>query len=115
MLPRFITPAAPVLRSEPPTSPLWSHEVKFDGWRVQVRRDGIEAILLSRTGLDITDRFPQVARAAEQLPGRNFILDGELVAFGADGFPSFEAVGKRHRKANLCVFDLLFYAGRDIR
>ena len=72
VLPSFIKPAAPVLRDEPPNGPLWSHEVKFDGWRVQLRRDGNEAVLLSRTGLDITPRFPHIARAAQQLPARNF-------------------------------------------
>ena len=71
VLPSFITPASPVLRPEPPAGPQWSHEVKFDGWRVQLRRDGQEAVLLSRTGLAITPRFSHVARAAEKLPGRN--------------------------------------------
>ncbi len=115
VLPSFITPASPVLRSEPPAGPQWSHEVKFDGWRVQLRRDGQEAVLLSRTGLAITPRFSHVARAAEKLPGRNFILDGEMVVLGPDGKPDFGAVGSRRSTACLCAFDILFADGQDLR
>src|SRR4029079_3860508 len=66
-LPPFITPAAPRPRLEPPSGPQWSHEVKFDGWRVQVRRDGRGVALLSRRGLDIPARFSRVACAVEAL------------------------------------------------
>jgi ATP-dependent DNA ligase len=81
--PRFIEPAAPLLRPTPPVGPDWSHEAKLDGWRVQVRRDPGGARLLSRTGSDITDRFKGIARAASLLAAGT-ILDGELVALGSD-------------------------------
>src|SRR6476660_2942868 len=115
LLPPFITPAAPRLRLEPPSGPQWSHEVKFDGWRVQVRRDGRGVALLSRRGLDLTGRFSRVARAVEALPARNFIIDGELVALDAAGLHSFDDLTRRDCDATLCAFDILFDDGRDLR
>lgn len=115
MLPAFIEPALPLLRSEPPPGPLWSHEVKFDGWRVQVHRDGGEAVLLSRHGIDITARFPHVARAASQLPVASFVVDGELVAFNAQGRPDIDALSCRGCNAYLCAFDILFADHEDLR
>ena len=61
---RFITPAAPRRRERPPTGDRWVHEVKFDGYRIQLDKHGRDVKLLSKSGHDFTDRFPAIASIA---------------------------------------------------
>ncbi|WP_030167035.1 ATP-dependent DNA ligase [Streptomyces sp. NRRL S-813] len=71
-------------------------EEKLDGIRVQVHRDGDTVRIHTRTLDDITDRLPEVTAAALGLPGERFILDGEVISFGADGRPrSFQETAGR--------------------
>ncbi|MFD0313471.1 ATP-dependent DNA ligase [Streptomyces flavalbus] len=71
-------------------------EEKLDGIRVQVHRDGDTVRLYTRTLDDITDRLPEVTSAALELRGERFILDGEVIAFDADGRPrSFQETAGR--------------------
>ncbi|KOU63432.1 ATP-dependent DNA ligase [Streptomyces sp. MMG1533] len=71
-------------------------EEKLDGIRVQVHRDGSAVRLYTRTLDDITDRLPELASAALELRGDHFILDGEVIAFGAAGRPrSFQETAGR--------------------
>lgn len=115
--PRFIHPCQPTLRSETPRGPGWSHEVKFDGWRLQLHKVGTQVRLLSRHGHDLTSRFPTIASALAMLDAGTAILDGELVAMDAGGLPDFGALHRRSADAPLAVwvFDLLEVNGRDVR
>jgi DNA ligase 1 len=71
-------------------------EEKLDGIRVQVHRDGDSVRIYTRTLDDITDRLPEVTSAALGLRGNRFILDGEVISFGADGRPrSFQETAGR--------------------
>ncbi|MCD9878730.1 ATP-dependent DNA ligase [Streptomyces guryensis] len=71
-------------------------EEKLDGIRVQVHRDGDSVRIYTRTLDDITDRLPELTAAALELNGRRFILDGEVISFGADGRPrSFQETAGR--------------------
>ncbi|MFI2435277.1 ATP-dependent DNA ligase [Streptomyces sp. NPDC018693] len=71
-------------------------EEKLDGIRVQVHRDGDDVRLYTRTLDDITDRLPELTAAARELRGRRFILDGEVIAFDAEGRPrSFQETAGR--------------------
>ncbi|WP_411148106.1 ATP-dependent DNA ligase [Streptomyces sp. A30] len=71
-------------------------EEKLDGIRVQVHRDGDTVRLYTRTLDDITDRLPELTSAALELRGERFILDGEVIAFDADGRPrSFQETAGR--------------------
>ncbi len=56
-----------------------------------------------------------MVRDIEQLTGSDFILDGELVALGADGRPDFDAISRRGAKLCLCLFDIMFDDGEDVR
>src|SRR5829696_4808509 len=93
----------------------WSYEVKWDGFRAIVSTEGPLRVR-SRRGWDMTPHLGFL----EQLPVRA-VLDGELVAFGADGKPDFEGVCERmlYRQAEVAVvflaFDLLKLDGRDPR
>ena len=61
---RFIAPAAPRRRERPPMGDRWVHEVKFDGYRIQLHKHGRDVKLLSKSGHDFTDRFPAIASIA---------------------------------------------------
>ena len=76
---RFILPSAPVRKAAPPSGPDWIHEVKFDGWRVQLHKDGHSAVVLSRNNRDLTRRFRSVRDSLLALPAPSAIIDGELV------------------------------------
>ena len=112
----FITPAAPVLKREPPVGPQWIHEVKFDGWRMQLHKAGDRVVVFSRNGVDMTKRFAIVRDKVLSLPAASIIIDAELVACDSDGQPDFNALMKGQRE-NLCAwcFDLLELDGRDTR
>ena len=112
----FIEPSAPVLRKEPPTGPDWIHEVKFDGFRIQLHKDGNEVTLYSRGGNDVTKRFRDVRDALTSLPCHSAVIDAELTACDTEGKPDFVAL-MRKRSTELCVwaFDLMRLDGADLR
>ena len=90
----------------------WLHEVKFDGWRLQIHKGQDAVKLYSRRGIDMAKRFAGLRDACLYLP--DCVIDAELVACDTDGKPDFVAL--RRAQANLCVWclDLLAYAGEDI-
>lgn len=102
-------------------------EEKLDGIRVQVHREGDEVRLHTRTLDDITERLPEIAAAVRDFPGARFILDGEVIALGADGRPrpfqeTAARVGSRRDVAGAAAtvpvvpvfFDALSVDGRDL-
>lgn len=113
--PPFIAPATPVLRHVAPSGPEWRHEVKFDGWRVQVWKRGNVVDLLSRRGHDISHRAPVVVREVAAIGARELVLDAELVALDEAGRPVFEATGAKRIRHCLTCFDLLWQDGADLR
>ena len=117
-LPSFVKPQLCQTVERPPAGAGWAHEVKFDGYRVQLRIEAGTAALRTRSGLDWTARFPEIARDAAGLP--DLLLDGEIVALDSDGSPDFAALqaALSERKTDrlvLFAFDLLFAGGRDLR
>src|ERR1051325_5154373 len=76
-IPGFIEPSHPSEWKHAPAGQDWIHEVKFDGYRVQIHRQGDRVTVFTRNGLDWTDRFAHLATAAAQLKASSFILRGE--------------------------------------
>jgi bifunctional non-homologous end joining protein LigD len=72
----FLPVTSPKLRPSPPSGPEWLHEVKFDGFRIQLHKWGDEVRLFSRNGKDFTDRFPTIAAAMFTLPTAHAVIDG---------------------------------------
>ncbi|GAB3497359.1 ATP-dependent DNA ligase [Flexivirga lutea] len=71
-------------------------ETKLDGIRVQAHKDGDDVRLFTRSLEEITDRLPEVVEAVRSLPARTIVLDGEAIAFAADGRPlPFQVTGAR--------------------
>ena len=69
----FMKPMAPTLAKLPPKAPEWLHEVKFDGWRVQLHVENGSATLYSKNGTDYTKRFRSLRPTIERLPVKNAI------------------------------------------
>ncbi len=118
-LPGFVPPSLATLVSGPPSGGGWLHEIKFDGYRMQMRIAGARITLKTRTGLDWTDRFSAIAEAGATLSDRDAILDGEIVSVDDDGLADFAALqddlkaGRQDRLVYF-AFDVLHLDGRDI-
>ncbi len=118
-LPDFVLPSLATLRSVAPSGEGWVHEIKFDGYRIQARLDHGEVRLLTRKGLDWTEKFPNIAAAVAKLPARTALIDGEIVVEDESGISSFSGLqaalkaGERDRFVYY-VFDLLHLDGRDL-
>jgi bifunctional non-homologous end joining protein LigD len=117
-LPKFVEPQLCRLVDQPPSDKEWLHEVKFDGYRMQLRIEDGNAKLFTRKGLDWTEKFAAIAKAAMKLP--NAIIDGEVCALDHNGAPDFaalQAVLSDGKSESLIffAFDLLFEGKEDLR
>src|ERR1700760_4889368 len=103
----FTPPCIPTRAHKPPAGPDWVHEIKHDGYRLQVRREGEVVRLFTRRGYDWTERYPAIAGTAAQLRARSFTLDGEAVVCRPDPIAVFDALHRRGTvsEAMLYVFD----------
>jgi bifunctional non-homologous end joining protein LigD len=114
-LPEFREPQLCTLVDAVPTGSAWLHEIKYDGYRALVAVAGGKAKVFTRSGLDWTDKFPHVAKAAATLPG-SALLDGEIVAF-KDGKPDFSTLKDAITSGaatTFFAFDLLERDGEDL-
>jgi len=92
----------------------WVFEMKWDGYRGIAVCDGEDVQLVSRNGLDMTATYPDVTNALSDLGLSDTILDGELVAFGPNGAPSFHALQNGNGRVSYLVFDVLRLDGTDV-
>ena len=92
-MPDFVEPVLAKLKPRPPAADGWIHEIKFDGYRLQIRiRDG-KVAMLTRTGLDWTEKFgEEIAAAFGELPVETALIDGELVVERENGASDFSAL-----------------------
>ena len=118
-MPRGIEPQLATLRTRPPRGEGWLHEVKWDGYRLLAYRDD-DVELCSRNSLPWSRRLPHLVRALEELPARQAVVDGELIAIDARGRSDFgllQALLERGDVDGLrfVAFDLLYLDGVDLR
>ena len=117
-MPDFIPPQLCETLARPPSADGWIHEIKFDGYRIQMRIEDGEVTLKTRKGLDWTGKYPAIARSAAALP--DAIIDGEICALDENGAPDFAALqaALSEGKTDALVyfaFDLLFVGDEDVR
>ena len=117
-LPDFIAPQLCEIAERPPAGPGWVHEIKFDGYRVQLRVAGSNITVKTRSGLDRTAKFAAIARDAAPLS--SCIVDGEIVALDQHGAPDFAALQAALSEGKtddliFFAFDLLFDGSEDLR
>jgi len=117
-MPDFVAPQLCASVEQPPNSDDWCHEIKFDGYRMQLRVEDGAAVLKTRKALDWTDKFGAIAKEGKTLP--DALIDGEIVALNHHGVPDFSALqaaisdGKTGSLI-FFAFDLLFAGGEDLR
>ena len=113
---RFIEPMLLLRTDALPDGGQWLYELKLDGYRaIAFKRDGI-VHLRSRNDNDFSLRYPAVVRALAGMPD-DTVLDGEIVAFDADGRPSFSALqnyGSAAGAVAFYVFDVMVLAGKAV-
>jgi bifunctional non-homologous end joining protein LigD len=117
-MPEFIAPQLCETLARPPATDGWIHEIKFDGYRIQMRVDDGGVTLKTRKGLDWTSKYPAIAAAGAALP--DCIIDGEICALDEHGAPDFAALQASLSEGKtgdlvFFAFDLLFEARDDIR
>lgn len=119
-LPDFLEPQLATLVAKPPAGERWIHEVKFDGYRLQVRIQAGRVKLLTRSGLDWTKKFgKQLAEAFAALPVGTALIEGELVVENDAGSSDFSALQQalsegRSDRFIFYAFDLLHLDGADL-
>ena len=97
--------------------PDWIHEIKHDGYRLIVQRDGNRVRLFTRNGHDWSDRYPLIAEAALRNRNSSFVIDGEVVLLGVGGRSDFNGLysRKHNHEVELYAFDMLVSDGEDLR
>ena len=83
--PKWIRRQLSRLATKTPSGPQWIHEIKLDGYRMAARIADGAVQLLTRSGLDWTDKYPSIAAALAKLKVRSTYLDGELCGVRPDG------------------------------
>ena len=113
----FITPCLPTVAEKPPVGPGWVHEIKHDGYRLQIHlRDG-RVRLFTRNGHDWSDRYPWIIADVAGLPVKHAVFDAECCCAGPDGVTDFNVLHSHlnDSSAFAYAFDLLAVDGADIR
>jgi DNA ligase D-like protein (predicted ligase) len=118
-LPSFVAPQLSQPVEKPPSGPQWLHEIKLDGYRMAARIDNGRVQLLTRTGLDWTNKYPSAIAALSDLNVKTAYLDGELCGVDEAGLPTFAHTqaatdGERNVQLVYYAFDLLHLDGWDI-
>ena len=118
-LPQFVPPQLSQPVEKPPSGPQWVHEIKLDGFRMAARIDNGRVQLLTRTGLDWTNKYPCAIAALANVRVKAAYIDGELCGVDEAGLPSFahtQAATDGERGVHLVyyAFDLLHLGGWDV-
>jgi len=110
-------PCIPTPAKAVPESKSWIHEIKHDGYRLIVQRDGKRVRLFTRNGHDWTERYPRIVEAALRNRNSSFVIDGEAVLLGVDGVSDFNGLHSRKHddEVEFYAFDMLVGDGDDLR
>jgi bifunctional non-homologous end joining protein LigD len=118
-LPGFVEPALASSIDRVPSGARWVHEIKFDGYRVQVHLANEAVRIFTRHGHDWTHRFKKVSHDAWHIKAASAVIDGEIVVPADDGTTDFSVLQNELKgqstKIALVAFDLLYLNGRDLR
>jgi bifunctional non-homologous end joining protein LigD len=117
--PGFIEPALASSIEKVPGGDRWIHEIKFDGYRVQVHLVNEAVKVFTRRGNDWTKRFKKVADEAWHISAGSAIIDGEIVVPAANGTADFSVLQNelkgKSTKIVMVAFDLLYLNSYDLR
>ncbi len=117
--PSFVTPMAALAVDLLPEGPEWSYELKLDGYRALIIKDGAAIQIRSRNDKDLMKMYPAVVAASRRLQIEQAVIDGEIVAVDKQGRPSFQALQHRGSHPDHTIvffaFDLLHLNGEDMK
>ena len=110
-------PCIPTKAAKVPDRPEWIHEIKHDGYRLIIQRDGKRVRLFTRNGHDWSGRFPLITEAVLRNRNASFVIDGEAVLLGVDGRSDFNGLHSRKHdvEVQFYAFDILVSDGEDLR
>jgi ATP-dependent DNA ligase len=113
----LFSPCLPTRGTKVPAGPDWLHEIKHDGYRLIVQKDGKRVRLFTRNGHDWSGRYPLITEAALRNRNSSFVLDGEAVLLGVDGISDFNGLHSRKfdDEVQFYAFDILVSDGDDLR
>jgi bifunctional non-homologous end joining protein LigD len=119
-LPDFVEPQLATLVDAAPAGADWLHEIKLDGYRMQVRLDRGKVRMLTRRGHDWSAKMPTLVATLAKLPIERALLDGELVVMRDGGISDFQRLQNslsegRDGDCVLYLFDCLYLDGYDVR
>ena len=116
--PTFVAPMAALAVKKLPEGDEGLYELKWDGYRALLIKDGENIQIRSRNDKDLTAMYPGIAAAGRRQQIKQIVLDGEIVALGEDGRPSFQALQHRSSHQNhqivFYAFDVLYADGQDL-
>ena len=112
----FIHPCQPTVAKEPPSGPGWAHELKHDGYRLQIHIGDSRVRLFTMNGVDWSKRYPRIVGEAARIKG-SVVMDAEVVCLIKKGVADFGMLHARtsDHLAVACAFDLLMHDGDDLR
>jgi bifunctional non-homologous end joining protein LigD len=93
----------------------WVGELKYDGFRAVCALSGGQVAMWTRNALDLSQRFPHIARALSKIVVGDAVIDGEIVSVDAHGVPHFQLLQEGAEDSVLYAFDLLWLDGQDLR
>ncbi len=115
----FVEPALATSIEKVPSGERWIHEIKFDGYRVQLHLANESVTVFTRNGHDWTNRLKKIADDAFLISASSAIIDGEIVVPAADGTTDFSVLQNelkgKSTKIAMVAFDLLYINGYDLR
>jgi len=115
--PTFVTPMAAQLVDRLPDGPEWGFELKLDGYRALIIKDGAKIQIRSRNDKDLARMYPSLTKAAAKVHAEQAVIDGEVIALDENGRPSFQALQHRTSRPKhqivFYAFDLLHLNGED--
>ena len=113
---RVFPPMLATLVAAPPEPDAdWVYEVKYDGYRALSALSSGRVAMVTRNGLDLTARFPHIARAWSRVVVGDAVIDGEICALDARGRPRFQLLQEGDPETILFAFDLVWLDGQDLR
>ncbi len=104
-VPSFFTPMAAVASRTLPEGSEWTYEVKWDGYRALIIKDGGQVRILSRNRKDLTAMYPGVAAAGLRFKAEQAVIDGEIVALDPSGRPAFQVLRAKYVRDSLRTSD----------
>jgi len=117
-LPRFREPQKATLVDTVPSGAGWIHEMKYDGYRCLLAVAGDQVKIFTRSGLDWSDKFPEIRDAARGITTGSALLDGEIVKLDSKGNTGFsalqQAISEGGQGLSLFLFDLFEQDGKDL-